>query len=213
MYINARKSAHAPQFPQHVCASCHSPSSPLSIPAVMLHISCNADSICTRSSMSNFTASQSFSHTWRAMKTASCSDRSDSSRAVFSRPRCTPRPAAEVQSRHRFCREILFAYHVTVAFARNEKRVFLAYATRTRTYDGRYEKGRQSHTFSGLPAVLLPFRAGFSYSVALMPPFCFRRQPFRQAVPPPFQPCRSWSFSRLAFRGWRGSGRNPWRCG
>ena len=52
-----------------------------------------------------------------------------------------------------FCREILFAYHVTVAFARNEKRVFLAYATRTRTYDGRYEKGRQSHTFSGLPAV------------------------------------------------------------
>lgn len=56
-----------------------------------------------------------------------------------------------------FCREILFAYHVTVAFARNEKRVFLAYATRTRTYDGRYEKGRQSHTFSGLPAVLLPF--------------------------------------------------------
>lgn len=127
----------------------------------MLHISCNADSICTRSSMSNFTASQSFSHTWRAMKTASCSDRSDSSRAVFSRPRCTPRPAAEVQSRHRFCREILFAYHVTVAFARNEKRVFLAYATRTRTYDGRYEKGRQSHTFSGLPAVLLPFSGRF----------------------------------------------------
>lgn len=112
-----------------------------------------------------------------------------------------------------FCREILFAYHVTVAFARNEKRVSVAYVTRTRAYDGRYEKGRQSHTFSGLPAVLLLFRAGFSYSVALMPPFCFRRQPFRQAVPPPFQPCRSWSFSRLAFRGWRGSGRNPWRCG
>ena len=60
-----------------------------------------------------------------------------------------------------FCREILFAYHVTVAFARNEKRVFLAYATRTRTYDGRYEKGRQSHTFSGLPAVLLPFSGRF----------------------------------------------------
>lgn len=108
-----------------------------------------------------------------------------------------------------FCREILFAYHVTVAFARNEKRVSVAYVTRTRAYDGRYEKGRQSHTFSGLPAVLCLFRAGFSYSVALMPPFCFRRQPFRQAVPPPFQPCRSWSFSRLAFRGWRGSGRNP----
>lgn len=123
----------------------------------MLHISCNADSICIRSSMSNFTASQSFSHTWRAMKTASCSDRSDSSRAVFSRPRCTPRPAAEVQSRHRFCREILFAYHVTVAFARNEKRVSVAYVTRTRAYDGRYEKGRQSHTFSGLPAVLCLF--------------------------------------------------------
>ena len=30
-----------------------------------------------------------------------------------------------------FCREILFAYHVTVAFARNEKRVFLAYAKNT----------------------------------------------------------------------------------
>lgn len=56
-----------------------------------------------------------------------------------------------------FCREILFAYHVTVAFARNEKRVSVAYVTRTRAYDGRYEKGRQSHTFSGLPAVLLPF--------------------------------------------------------
>lgn len=107
--------------------------------------------------MSNFTASQSFSHTWRAMKTASCSDRSDSSRAVFRSstvysPSCgggtVPAP---------FCREILFAYHVTVAFARNEKRVFLAYATRTRTYDGRYEKGRQSHTFSGLPAVLCLF--------------------------------------------------------
>lgn len=179
----------------------------------MLHISCNADSICTRSSMSNFTASQSFSHTWRAMKTASCSDRSDSSRAVFRSstvysPSCgggtVPAPFLPGNS---------FAYHVTVAFARNEKRVFLAYATRTRTYDGRYEKGRQSHTFSGLPAVLLPFRAGFSYSVALMPPFCFHRQPFRQAVPPPFQPCRSWSFSRQAFRGWRGSGRNSWRCG
>ena len=50
-----------------------------------------------------------------------------------------------------FCREILFAYHVTVAFARNEKRVSVAYVTRTRAYDGRYEKGRQSHTFSGLP--------------------------------------------------------------
>ena len=112
-----------------------------------------------------------------------------------------------------FAGKFFFAYHVTVAFARNEKRVSVAYVTRTRAYDGRYEKGRQSHTFSGLPAVLLPFRAGFSYSVALMPPFCFRRQPFRQAVPPPFQPCRSWSFSRLAFRGWRGSGRNPWRCG
>lgn len=56
-----------------------------------------------------------------------------------------------------FCREILFAYHVTVAFARNEKRVSVAYVTRTCAYDGRYEKGRQSHTFSGLPAVLLPF--------------------------------------------------------
>lgn len=63
-----------------------------------------------------------------------------------------------------------------------------------------------------LPSFCL-FRAGFSYSVALMPPFCFRRQPFRQVVPPPFQPCRSWSFSRQAFRGWRGSGRNSWHCG
>ena len=60
-----------------------------------------------------------------------------------------------------FCREILFAYHVTVAFARNEKRVSVAYVTRTRAYDGRYEKGRQSHTFSGLPAVLLPFSGRF----------------------------------------------------
>ena len=42
-----------------------------------------------------------------------------------------------------FCREILFAYHVTVAFARNEKRVSVAYVTRTRAYDGRYEKGVQ----------------------------------------------------------------------
>ena len=60
-----------------------------------------------------------------------------------------------------FCREILFAYHVTVAFARNEKRVSVAYVTRTRAYDGRYEKVRQSHTFSGLPAVLLPFSGRF----------------------------------------------------
>lgn len=66
-----------------------------------------------------------------------------------------------------FCREILFAYHVTVAFARNEKRVFLAYATRTRTYDGRYEKGRQSHTFSGLPA--RPFAFFGQVSVTPLP--------------------------------------------
>lgn len=72
--------------------------------------------------------------------------------------------------------------------------------------------GSPTRSAGCLPSFCL-FRAGFSYSVALMPPFCFRRQPFRQAVPPPFQPCRSWSFSRLAFRGWRGSGRNPWRCG
>ena len=68
--------------------------------------------------------------------------------------------------------------------------------------------GSPTRSAGCLPSFCL-FRAGFSYSVALMPPFCFRRQPFRQAVPPPFQPCRSWSFSRLAFRGWRGSGRNP----
>ncbi|WP_181980649.1 hypothetical protein [Phocaeicola vulgatus] len=37
----------------------------------------------------------------------------------------------------------------------------MAYVTRTRAYDGRYEKGRQSHTFSGLPAVLLPFSGRF----------------------------------------------------
>lgn len=61
-----------------------------------------------------------------------------------------------------FCREILFACHVTVVFARKEKRVSVAYATRTRAYDGRYEKGRQSHTFSGLPAVPLPFPGRFS---------------------------------------------------
>ena len=72
-----------------------------------------------------------------------------------------------------FCREILFAYHVTVAFARNEKRVFLAYATRTRTYDGRYEKGRQSHTFSGLPAVLLPFSGRFQLPLPLCRLFAF----------------------------------------
>lgn len=72
--------------------------------------------------------------------------------------------------------------------------------------------GSPTRSAGCLPSFCL-FRAGFSYSVALMPPFCFRRQPFRQAVPPPFQPCRSWSFSRLAFRGWRGSGRNSWRCG
>lgn len=72
--------------------------------------------------------------------------------------------------------------------------------------------GSPTRSAGCLPSFCL-FRAGFSYSVALMPPFCFRRQPFRQAVPPPFQPCRSWSFSRQAFRGWRGSGRNSWRCG
>ena len=72
--------------------------------------------------------------------------------------------------------------------------------------------GSPTRSAGCLPSFCL-FRAGFSYSVALMPPFCFHRQPFRQAVPPPFQPCRSWSFSRQAFRGWRGSGRNPWRCG
>lgn len=72
--------------------------------------------------------------------------------------------------------------------------------------------GSPTRSAGCLPSFCL-FRAGFSYSVALMPPFCFHRQPFRQAVPPPFQPCRSWSFSRQAFRGWRGSGRNSWRCG
>lgn len=72
--------------------------------------------------------------------------------------------------------------------------------------------GSPTRSAGCLPSFCL-FRAGFSYSVALMPPFCFRRQPFRQAVPPPFQPCRSWSFSRQALRGWRGSGRNSWRCG
>ena len=161
----------------------------------MLHISCNADSICTRSSMSNFTASQSFSHTWRAMKTASCSDRSDSSRAVFrSSTVYSPSCGGGTVPAPIFCREILFAYHVTVAFARNEKRVSVAYVTRTRAYDGRYEKGRQSHTFSGLPAVLLPFSGRFQLLRCPYAAFCFRRQPFRQAVPPPFQPCRSWSF-------------------
>lgn len=179
----------------------------------MLHISCNADSICTRSSMSNFTASQSFSHTWRAMKTASCSDRSDLPERSSGRPRCTPRPAAEVQSRHRFCREILFAYHVTVAFARMKS----AYPWHTSqehalTTADTKRAGSPTRSAGCLPSFCL-FRAGFSYSVALMPPFCFHRQPFRQAVPPPFQPCRSWSFSRQAFRGWRGSGRNSWRCG
>ena len=72
--------------------------------------------------------------------------------------------------------------------------------------------GSPTRSAGCLPSFCL-FRAGFSYSVALMPPFCFRRQPFRQVVPPPFQPCRSWSFSRQAFQGWRGSGRNSWHCG
>ena len=72
--------------------------------------------------------------------------------------------------------------------------------------------GSPTRSAGCLPSFCL-FRADFGYSVALMPPFCFHRQPFRQAVPPPFQPCRSWSFSRQAFRGWRGSGRNSWRCG
>lgn len=213
MYINARKSAHAPQFPQHVCASCHSPSSPLSIPAVMLHISCNADSICTRSSMSNFTASQSFSHTWRAMKTASCSNRSD-----------LPERFQVVHGvlpvlRRRYSPGTVFAGKffspITLQLLSPEMKSAYPWHTSQEhalTTADTKRAGSPTRSAGCLPSFCL-FRAGFSYSVALMPPFCFRRQPFRQVVPPPFQPCRSWSFSRQAFQGWRGSGRNSWHCG
>ena len=198
----------------HVCASCHSPSSPLSIPAVMLHISCNADSICTRSSMSNFTASQSFSHTWRAMKTASCSDRSDSSRAVFrSSTVYSPSCGGGTVPAPFFAGK--FFSPITLQLLSPEMKSAYPWHTSQEhalTTADTKRAGSPTRSAGCLPSFCL-FRAGFSYSVALMPPFCFRRQPFRQAVPPPFQPCRSWSFSRLAFRGWRGSGRNPWRCG
>ncbi len=129
------------------------------------------------------------------------------------RPRCTPRPAAEVQSRHRFLPGN--SSPITLQLLSPEMKSAYPWHTSQEhalTTADTKRAGSPTRSAGCLPSFCL-FRAGFSYSVALMPPFCFRRQPFRQAVPPPFQPCRSWSFSRLAFRGWRGSGRNPWRCG
>ena len=113
-----------------------------------------------------------------------------------------------------FCREILFRLSTLQLLSPEMKSAYPWHTSQEHALTTADTKRAGSPTRSAgcLPSFCL-FRAGFSYSVALMPPFCFRRQPFRQAVPPPFQPCRSWSFSRLAFRGWRGSGRNPWRCG
>ena len=114
-----------------------------------------------------------------------------------------------------FCREILFRLSRYSCFSPEMKSAYPWHTSQEHALTTADTKRAGSPTrFSGLPAVLLPFSGRFQLlrcPYAAFFAFVGNRSGrlFRHL----FSLAGLGRFSRLAFRGWRGSGRNPWRCG